>query len=277
MITVASRLYESDPTLITSLATPVTALLWKNISTPPHTIDLVQAIVLLTTWPFPTSTMQTDPSLTIISIAKAVALTLGLHRPEAVQDFMRVNTKFNRKQIQEATKTWAGCYITAQRCVILPLITWSSNVLSITSSIGQQPLFTVDWAIDRACQTGNVYELPENTRHRLLIQQFSCYVSQVMSENRQNPTGIPSENEIGTTLAFLERGFEDLQRQLDINLSGRSHILEGMENLPNWYFIQLSIKSCCAVLRCNWERSTSSKGHTIVNAACSNLIQRQFH
>jgi len=100
---------------------PVTALLWKNISTLPHTIDLVQAIVLMTTWPFPTSTMHADPSLTIISIAKATALTLGLHRPETAQDFLRVNTRLNLKEIQQAIKTWAGCYIAAQRFDTLPL------------------------------------------------------------------------------------------------------------------------------------------------------------
>lgn len=122
IITVASRHYASDPTLITSLAIPVTALLWKNISSPPHTIDLVQAIVLMTTWPFPTSSMHTDPSLTIISIAKATALTLGLHRPETVQDFLRVSTRLNPKEIQEAVKTWAGCYIAAQRFDTLSLV-----------------------------------------------------------------------------------------------------------------------------------------------------------
>lgn len=123
IITVASRHYESDPTLITSLADPVTALLWKKISTPPHSIDLVQAILLITTWSFPTTTMHTDPSLTIISIAKAAALTLGLHRPETIQDFLRVNTKLNSKEIQEAVKTWAGCYIAAQRFVITSTLT----------------------------------------------------------------------------------------------------------------------------------------------------------
>jgi len=52
-----------------------------------------------------------------------------------------------------------------------------------------------------------------------------------MSENRQNPTGLPSENEIGTTLAFLERAFEDLQRQLDGDLTSRSHILETVQTI----------------------------------------------
>ncbi len=52
-----------------------------------------------------------------------------------------------------------------------------------------------------------------------------------MSENRQNPAGLPSENEIGTTLAFLERGFEDLQRQLNGNLTSRSHLLIALSSV----------------------------------------------
>jgi hypothetical protein len=39
----------------------------------------------------------------------------GLHRPETMQDFLRVNTKLNSDEFHEAVKLWAGCYITAER------------------------------------------------------------------------------------------------------------------------------------------------------------------
>lgn len=115
IVSVASRHYQSDATLISSLAKPVTSLLWKQISTLPHTIDLVQAITLMAIWPFPVSSMNMDPSLTLVSIAKAAAVTLGVHRPETMQDFLRVETKLGPEGIQEAIKTWAACYLAAQR------------------------------------------------------------------------------------------------------------------------------------------------------------------
>lgn len=80
-------------------------------------LELIQAIILLSTWPFPVSTMNTDPSFTIMSVAKTAALSLGLHRPESARDFLRVNAHLSPKEVQEAVKTWAGCYIAAQRYV----------------------------------------------------------------------------------------------------------------------------------------------------------------
>src|SRR5689334_12307855 len=100
IIGIASRHSKDDPTLITSLASPISSLLWEKIASPPHTPGLVQAIILLATWPFPVSTMNTDPSLTILSIAKASAMALGLHRPETIKDFLRFNTHLSSREIK---------------------------------------------------------------------------------------------------------------------------------------------------------------------------------
>jgi hypothetical protein len=115
IISVAARRYDSEPTLISSLAPPFMKMLWTQISILPHKACLVKAILLICTWPFPTSSMWTDPSFTLLSIAKAAAMQLGLHRPEVAQDFNRQKTQLSIKDIQESTKTWAGCYIAAQR------------------------------------------------------------------------------------------------------------------------------------------------------------------
>ena len=114
IICIASRRYESEPTLYSSLASPFKKLLWSCISTPPHSRYLVQAIVLISMWPFPTSTMWTDLSFQLICSAKAMATQLGLHRPETVQDFNRKQTKLSVAEFQESVKVWAACYIAAQ-------------------------------------------------------------------------------------------------------------------------------------------------------------------
>lgn len=105
---------------------------------------------------------------------------------------------------------------------VLSLTLDVSNVSSVTVAIGQPPVFAVDWAIDRICQTGSTYELPRDFQHQLLIQKYSHYVSEAMSQNTRSASGLPVENEIGTTLALLERNFEDLQRQLGGDISGWS-------------------------------------------------------
>lgn len=121
IISVAVRRYEQDATLLATLNPCVTRLMWNTISTPPHSRFTIQAVLLLCTWSFPTNSMSTDNSFILISIAKSASMQLGLHRPEIVQDFMRVRIQFDPQEFQEAVKTWVGCYITAQRQASTPL------------------------------------------------------------------------------------------------------------------------------------------------------------
>jgi hypothetical protein len=90
----------------------------------------------------------------------------------------------------------------------------------ITSTTGQQPLIPHDWAIDRACDTGNLYTVDDDLRHTLMIQKFSARVSYLMSDNRQNPTGQPTEVDIALIMALLERDLEDMTKQVEESLSG---------------------------------------------------------
>jgi hypothetical protein len=103
-----------EPSLLSALSLSVMDLVWRIISAFPHSRYTVQALVLICTWPFPTSSMWTDPSFTLISIAKSTSLQLGLHRPELVQDFSRVKGGLTPEGIQEAVKTWAACFIAGQ-------------------------------------------------------------------------------------------------------------------------------------------------------------------
>lgn len=75
----------------------------------------IQALLLLATWPFPTDTQWKDPSLLLISVAKSAAMQNGLHRPESMQDFLRVKTQLTPDEFSAAVTLWVGCYITAER------------------------------------------------------------------------------------------------------------------------------------------------------------------
>ena len=61
--------------------------------------------------------MSTDHSFILVSIAKSASLQLGLHRPETIQDFMRVKTRLSATEFQDAVKTWVGGFIADQRYV----------------------------------------------------------------------------------------------------------------------------------------------------------------
>lgn len=87
IISIASRRYTEDLTLLTALYKPVMDLVWKTIATPPHSIWMVSAMVLLVYWPFPAMTMNHNQGVTISAVALMAAQQVGLHRPKQANDF----------------------------------------------------------------------------------------------------------------------------------------------------------------------------------------------
>ena len=223
IISIAARRYEEDGTLLASLAPCVKRLMWSTISVPPYSRFAVQAILLLSMWSFPTNSMSTDISFIAVSVAKSASMQLGLHRPETLQDFLRVQTRTSPQEFQDAVKVWAGCYIAAHRYCNISVIQGprSLNFDSITSSIGQPSFFPSDWTIYRACELGSKYTLPEGLRHELLIHTFIARVNAVMGENNNSPSGYPSVNESVVLMAMLERDYTDLDRQISHKLTGK--------------------------------------------------------
>lgn len=117
IVLVASRRFSEEPGLLVSLTGPVKKILWDAIANPPHTWHIVQAILLACLWPFPTSSLSSDITPILLSTAHTVAVRLGLHRPEAIQDFSRTKRRLSPDEIKETARTWATCYIAAQTYV----------------------------------------------------------------------------------------------------------------------------------------------------------------
>lgn len=122
IIFIASRQYADEPSLLTALAGPVKGLMWEAIANPPHTWYIVQALSLSCMWPFPTSSLSTDTTPVLVNIAQTIAMQLGLHQPEAIQDFSRTKRRLSAAETSEVVRTWSVCYIASQRyCTAFPL------------------------------------------------------------------------------------------------------------------------------------------------------------
>ncbi|KUJ11501.1 uncharacterized protein LY89DRAFT_226498 [Mollisia scopiformis] len=212
IISVAARHYDKRPKLLSSLSQHVTSLIWNTISVMPHSRYTIQAILLISLWPFPTNSMTTDISFMLVNMAKTASMQLGLHRPEVVQDFLRVKTRLDPVQFQKAVKLWAGCYIASQ-CV--------------SASIGQQSVLPSDWVIDQACILDNQYTLPDNLRYHLLICKFIAKANNVMAERERKS----DENEGLILVAMLEADFADLERQIGHKITSIHQILLLMASL----------------------------------------------
>lgn len=114
IIYVSSRRSATEPGLEVRLIPSLKRLLWECISNPPHTWELVQAIILVCMWPFPTSSLTTDNTMILITTAQTIAMRLGIHRPDAIRDFSRTNIRLSQRETTESLKTWAACFIAMQ-------------------------------------------------------------------------------------------------------------------------------------------------------------------
>ena len=115
IMSVASRRSRSNPLLLSKLSQPVTDLLWKAVRSVPHSLALVQSILLLCTWPFPTSSSATDPSYVLMHTAVAASIQIGLHRPQHPEDFAKYRVRLTQKDVATRVTVWTVCNIVAQR------------------------------------------------------------------------------------------------------------------------------------------------------------------
>jgi transcriptional regulatory protein LEU3 len=115
VIYVSARHCEDEPSMLIILTEPLKKLLWQTISTPPHTWYQVQGILLCCVWPIPTSSLSTDNTLKLVTMAQTIAIQLGLHRPEVIQDFSRTKRRLNVSEISEVARTWSVCYFAGQK------------------------------------------------------------------------------------------------------------------------------------------------------------------
>ncbi|OJJ67014.1 hypothetical protein ASPBRDRAFT_69469 [Aspergillus brasiliensis CBS 101740] len=204
----ASRRYTEEPGLFVSLTAPVKKLIWDTIANPPHTWHVVQAIILVCMWPFPTSSLSSDITSILLSTAQTISLRIGLHRPEAIQDFSRTRRRLMPEEMAEVARTWATCYITAQTIVTIDGQVWVSS----------------DWMIDRLCDRDSTM-IPMSLKHQLLISRFSARVGQFMSSHSQGPTDLPRPGEFISLLALLEREYTELASSLTSYISEENKVL----------------------------------------------------
>jgi hypothetical protein len=104
------------PTFLSRLAQTVPDLLWKTIRSVPHSVSLVQSLLLFCTWPFPTSSSATDPSYLLAGIMIHSSLQLGLHRPLHQQDFTEYRVKLSSEEVSHRISVWIASNVVAQ-CV----------------------------------------------------------------------------------------------------------------------------------------------------------------
>ncbi len=114
VLSIASRRYALEPTLLDSLAPAVSRLIWSSLREIPQNYHVVKALCLLCTWPFPISTTSADPTFMLSGVMMHVAMQIGLHRPSYAQDFARYQVQLRDEDLRDRVRTWAACNIVSQ-------------------------------------------------------------------------------------------------------------------------------------------------------------------
>ncbi|CRG86970.1 Putative transcription factor SEF1 [Talaromyces islandicus] len=194
IVYVSSRRGASEPGIEVRLTCSVKKLLWECISNPPHPWELVQAIILVCMWPFPTSSLSTDNTVVLVTTAQTMALRLGLHRPDVIRDFSRTDRRLSQGETTESLKTWAACFIAIQSVVF-------------TDGL---PLISCDYMIDKICDNGSAGLIPEPLRVQLVMSRFAARVCTVMATSAKSPANGKTSGENLSLLALLEQDFIDM-------------------------------------------------------------------
>lgn len=120
IVSIGSRKYAGDPTLLSQLAPAVTRLAKEAAFMPRNekTVYTIQALILLCVWPSPYSSLSEDITPMLAGALLQQALAVGLHIFGEGQDFSRIKLKKDRSQMDFRARLWAWCIIICQRQVL---------------------------------------------------------------------------------------------------------------------------------------------------------------
>jgi hypothetical protein len=133
--------------LLATLATPNHPLTWsltntvttaapEHVLSPNKSVYLVQAFLLLATWPqgTPQGSSVNDQAWMYVGIATHMAQCLGLHRSFLCSEY-NTQTDSNEDSRREWVRTWIGCFIVGQ---------------FLSTALGVNPIIAEDFTIQNA-------------------------------------------------------------------------------------------------------------------------------
>ncbi|KAG7927288.1 hypothetical protein KL925_002659 [Ogataea polymorpha] len=209
-------LSDPEPSLYISLASLIKQLAIETcwIKTPRST-HIVQALLILGTWPLPNQKVLDDCSYRFVGLAKSLSLQLGLHRGKFISEFSRTQVALPDAE-KWRTRTWLAVFFAEQF--------WASN-LGLPSSM--QTDFLLEQArIDQS--------LPKNFRCLISLAIFQAKLVSVMGSSVTSPDGLMDPRNRAGALAILERELERLAYKLQIN-----------DIVVESYYLYVQLMVCC--------------------------------
>ena len=117
IIAVAARQYRKDIELLDRISQPLNDLLWRKAAESPGTLGNIQALILVSKWPFLNLRLRNDRSIILTSVAVTAAMQVGMHRPGRENDYSKDQIDLNLAARAEWTRTWLSAVILSQMYV----------------------------------------------------------------------------------------------------------------------------------------------------------------
>ncbi|KAL3449211.1 hypothetical protein BJX65DRAFT_294704 [Aspergillus insuetus] len=202
-----------NPTLLPQLARSVTDLVWSTLRSIPYTLQSVQSLIILCTWPFPTSSSTADPTYTLAGTMLQLAFQMGLHCAPNAQDFTKVPRTLNTDEHSEWAATWQACNIVAHSVSV-------GCGLPATVQLHDWPLPIIP-GLETSANTPKDLTL----RLHLCIEQYRHRVSVALSPNGFGCQQLPADQGRVSLYRLLNTVYGDLEREvLPVSSSALTHI-----------------------------------------------------
>lgn len=157
----------------------------------------VQAFLLSTFWPLPSSSLTCDISYNAAGTAMINATRGGLHCPEYAREFGRIkvdNPVFPR--ISEQIRTWVSCNIATQT----------------VAGVFGLPSFTIfDTVVLSACNPASEIDIPLTIKYHLQIQYLEHEIEKSLNSNLKDALGLASLAERLSLIQILSNKLEQLE------------------------------------------------------------------
>ena len=199
VISIAARRYEPNQTLLSSLTKPLSDLLWGCIAEVPQNHNIVKALCLLCTWPFPVSSTSMDPTFMLCGLVMQISMQIGLHRPSHTSDFTKFKVALREEELRDRVRTWAAANAVAQR---------------VSTGYGQPPSTIYDWTLIPLSNTEPGFVLPEEIAHRLLIERFSNRVTEALYMHKSDPVGLVGDDSRQSLTKILAEEYRELEQKV---------------------------------------------------------------
>lgn len=195
-VCLTASLSEPVPTLYNSLSMLIKQLAIETcwIQTPRST-HIVQALLILGNWPLPNEKVLDDCSYRFVTLAKALAMQLGLHRGKFIYEFSRTQVSLPDAE-KWRTRTWISIFIAEQ--------VWCAN-------LGLPPNMPMDYLLE---ESRTDTSLPKPFRSLACLAMFCSKLVNLLGSSVTSPDGTLEPKNRFSTLGILEQELDRLVTEM---------------------------------------------------------------